>query len=166
MKSFLKSSVIAALLLSTRELPAAEPGKVNAPAPAEDEQADLAKKLNNPISNLISVPFQNNWDYNIGPAGERSTRSTSNRSSRSQTNNEDDTFGVGWYYLNVSNPQIVTPIGTFQFFRDEQASRPTTILRLLPGCALPPTFRSSVELSNTLLRFCRPLPWLSKRPQP
>ena len=40
-----------------------------APTAADDEQADLAKKLNNPISNLISVPFQSNWDLNIGPAG-------------------------------------------------------------------------------------------------
>ena len=39
----------------------------SAPA-AEDEQSELVKKLNNPISNLISVPFQSNWDFNIGPA--------------------------------------------------------------------------------------------------
>ena len=31
------------------------------------QAADLAKKLNNPISSLISVPFQSNWDFNIGP---------------------------------------------------------------------------------------------------
>src|SRR5689334_12870883 len=35
---------------------------------AEDEQAELAKKLNNPVANLISVPIQNNWDFGIGPA--------------------------------------------------------------------------------------------------
>jgi hypothetical protein len=36
---------------------------------------DLAKKLANPISSLISVPFQSNFDYQIGPrdAGTRYT---------------------------------------------------------------------------------------------
>jgi hypothetical protein len=28
---------------------------------------DLAKKLSNPVSDLISVPFQSNYDWNIGP---------------------------------------------------------------------------------------------------
>jgi len=35
---------------------------------AEDQQAELAKKLNNPVANLISVPIQNNWDFGIGSA--------------------------------------------------------------------------------------------------
>jgi hypothetical protein len=35
---------------------------------APDDAAELAKKLNNPIADLISVPFQNNWDFHIGPA--------------------------------------------------------------------------------------------------
>jgi hypothetical protein len=35
---------------------------------ATDEEADLAKKLNNPVAALISVPIQNNWDFGIGPA--------------------------------------------------------------------------------------------------
>jgi hypothetical protein len=35
---------------------------------AQDEQAELAKKLQNPVANLISVPIQNNWDFGIGPA--------------------------------------------------------------------------------------------------
>jgi len=37
-------------------------------ASAENEQAELAKKLNNPVAALISVPIQNNWDFGIGPA--------------------------------------------------------------------------------------------------
>ena len=28
----------------------------------------MAKKLQNPVAALISVPIQNNWDFNIGPA--------------------------------------------------------------------------------------------------
>ena len=39
-----------------------------APAPAADEAAEIAKKLNNPVAALISVPLQNNWDYGIGTA--------------------------------------------------------------------------------------------------
>ncbi len=35
--------------------------------PAEEDQAALAKKLQNPVSNLISAPFQNNFDFNLGP---------------------------------------------------------------------------------------------------
>ena len=30
-----------------------------------DEQAALAKKLSNPVANLISVPLQSNWDFGI-----------------------------------------------------------------------------------------------------
>ena len=41
--------------------------------PAGDA-AELAKKLSNPIASLISVPFQNNTDYGIGPNnGSRNT---------------------------------------------------------------------------------------------
>ncbi len=37
-------------------------------APAgEPEGEELAKKLNNPISDLVSVPFQFNWQNGIGP---------------------------------------------------------------------------------------------------
>lgn len=32
-----------------------------------DAAADLAKKLQNPIADLISLPVQNNWDFGIGP---------------------------------------------------------------------------------------------------
>jgi len=38
------------------------------PAPAAPESAELAKKLSNPISDLVSVPFQFNWEQNVGPS--------------------------------------------------------------------------------------------------
>jgi len=43
-------------------------------AVAQNDAAELAKKLANPISSLISVPFQNNTDYGIGELkGSRNT---------------------------------------------------------------------------------------------
>jgi hypothetical protein len=33
----------------------------------EDEAAELARAVQNPVANLISVPFQNNTAYNFGP---------------------------------------------------------------------------------------------------
>jgi hypothetical protein len=35
---------------------------------ASSDQAELAKQLQNPIADLLSVPLQNNWDFGIGPA--------------------------------------------------------------------------------------------------
>lgn len=37
-----------------------------------DEQAELAKKLANPVASLVSVPLQYNYDENIGPDGDGS----------------------------------------------------------------------------------------------
>jgi len=47
-----------AVLLITAPLRAAE---------GQDQQAELAKKLSNPVASLISVPIQSNWDFGIGP---------------------------------------------------------------------------------------------------
>lgn len=40
----------------------------SAAAEEPNQEAELAKKLQNPVAALISVPFQNNWDFGIGPA--------------------------------------------------------------------------------------------------
>jgi len=40
------------------------------PALAQDEEAELAKKLANPVASLIQVPFVANYDENIGPDEE------------------------------------------------------------------------------------------------
>ena len=51
-------------------LAAADAAPSSSDAAGNDEQsetAELAKKLQNPIASLISVPIQNNWDFGIGP---------------------------------------------------------------------------------------------------
>lgn len=37
---------------------------------AEESDAEIAQKLNNPVASLISVPFQMNWDFGMGPLDE------------------------------------------------------------------------------------------------
>jgi len=38
-----------------------------APVHAEEDSSDLTKKTQNPVSDLISVPLENNWYTNVGP---------------------------------------------------------------------------------------------------
>ena len=61
------------LTLAPAPEPAEEPA---AGGGAESQSADLAKKLQNPVADLISVPIQNNWDFGIGP--EHAMRYTAN----------------------------------------------------------------------------------------
>ena len=67
----------AAFLFSLTGLAAAEHSKVNANGTTteetvqtesgDDQAAELAKQLQNPVASLISVPFQNNFEFNLGP---------------------------------------------------------------------------------------------------
>lgn len=57
---------ILAVLVASAAPAMAQQGAGAAPAAAQDQQA-LAQKLANPISDLVSVPFQFNWEQNVGP---------------------------------------------------------------------------------------------------
>jgi hypothetical protein len=59
--------VLGILIFSPVILRAQEAEKPKGTPSAANEAAELAKKLANPIASLISVPFQNNTFYGIGP---------------------------------------------------------------------------------------------------
>jgi hypothetical protein len=46
------------------ESPSPAPGEAG--EPAEHSEEDLAKKLQNPVADLISLPFQSNFDFGLG----------------------------------------------------------------------------------------------------
>jgi len=45
----------------------AQPSPAQAAGAGAGDNAELAKKLSNPVSDLVSVPFQFNWEQNVGP---------------------------------------------------------------------------------------------------
>ena len=47
--------------------PAAAPRGIDCPAQAYESETELAKKIQNPVADLISIPFQNNSNFGIGP---------------------------------------------------------------------------------------------------
>jgi hypothetical protein len=61
--TYVRTSIVTTLLLSAAAAYAQEPAETPEPA----GEAELATKLNNPISSLISIPFQFNFDFNRGP---------------------------------------------------------------------------------------------------
>ena len=80
LKRLLHSVVIALIALGATMAPHAPWAQQEAAAQAQkdatasggggkaDEEAELAKKLQNPVASLISVPLQSNWDFGIGSA--------------------------------------------------------------------------------------------------
>ena len=60
------SATLAAVLASTVCL-SAQVSAETSDDKEKEERAELAKKLQNPVAALISVPFQNNWDFGLGP---------------------------------------------------------------------------------------------------
>src|SRR5262245_16353672 len=65
---FLSSTLVQILILA-----ASVPAQTNTPSvsgeqkSSEDQMAEIAQKLNNPVASLISVPLQNNFDFGGGP---------------------------------------------------------------------------------------------------
>ena len=56
-----------ALVLSLSSITFAQTSSAQPAAAGAGDDAELAKKLSNPISDLVSVPFQFNWEQNVGP---------------------------------------------------------------------------------------------------
>jgi hypothetical protein len=71
--ALIATALIAVFCHPPADLPAAVDANGNAKPEAAgtdaggDEAAELAKQLQNPVASLISVPFQNNFDFNLGP---------------------------------------------------------------------------------------------------
>ena len=73
MRRFLISMLAASslALFAAGSARAQQPANAQQPAPPiaapADDTAALAKKLSNPISDLVSIPFQFNWRQKVGP---------------------------------------------------------------------------------------------------
>ncbi len=72
-------------LAATGIASAAEPEKVESAAKSEEaeaakeaEVAELAKAAQNPVANLVSIPFQNNANFGYGPSDNKGTQNVLN----------------------------------------------------------------------------------------
>lgn len=59
-------AVVVLVLLTAVPVAAAAQDQAK-PAPTAEDATELAKKLSNPIADLVSVPFQMNWESGVGP---------------------------------------------------------------------------------------------------
>lgn len=63
-------AALLALGLAARATAQTAPAFTPAAGSSAESDAELVKKLNNPVASLISVPLQNNFDYGAGPTGD------------------------------------------------------------------------------------------------
>ena len=73
---FVRGACLAILTVAVAAPARAQSPDPAAPAAGQPNAADLAKQLANPIASLISLPFQANWEFGVGP--EEKTRSVLN----------------------------------------------------------------------------------------
>lgn len=66
-KRFRLRSLLAFVTAAVTSLGLARSAAAQATDPSTQEKADLAKQLSNPVASLVSVPFQFNWEQNVGP---------------------------------------------------------------------------------------------------
>nr|WP_219826131.1 hypothetical protein [Scandinavium goeteborgense] len=74
---------------------------------AADNSAELAKKLNNPISNLISVPFQYDYDKDVGSS--KGSRNLLNIQPVMPIDFSDDAIIISRTIIPVVSERNVTP---------------------------------------------------------
>lgn len=76
-------------------------------AVANEDTEALAKKLNNPISNLISVPFQYDYDKDVGPG--KGSRNLLNIQPVMPIEFSDDAIIISRTIIPVVSERNVTP---------------------------------------------------------
>jgi hypothetical protein len=69
-RNLLAAALLGALAFMTGTLRAQQHATETTATTAQDSSAELAKKLQNPIASLISVPLQSNFDWGGGPTGD------------------------------------------------------------------------------------------------
>jgi hypothetical protein len=128
------------------------------PQDPQAQNAELAKQLSNPISSLVSVPFQFNWEQNVGPSD--GTRFVLNvQPVMPFSANQDWNLIVRLIAPFVSQPALVegeSPAGgisdiTASFFISPPAKSTRLIWGAGPVIVLPSTSEPSPELASGVL---------------
>ena len=69
-----KKIVLAATAFALFAAPSARAQQAQAAPAAPTGDAALAQQLTNPVASLVSVPFQSNWDFGVGPEDKQRDR--------------------------------------------------------------------------------------------